>query len=347
MKKGTALRTVLLGFGKIGAGYAADSRMANYFKYSTHAQVLKDHPQFSLEAVVDSDPEVCLSAVHDWKVKQAVVSIDQLKNRGEIDVLVMATPPTKRLGIAEKFSNLKAVLIEKPLANSFVEAEKLGEVLRQRRIIAQVNFLRRADIQTRNFANGCLFDEIGKPQFATGVYGNGLINNGTHMIDLVRMLLGEIVSVQSLGAENQFEEGPIKGDRNFSFLLKLKNGLLVSMHPLHFSHYRENGLEVWGEKGKLEYMHGGLTLLKSPLLPNRMMENTSEIACDHSVKIASTLGTAIYEIYTNLADAIHEAKPLLSPFESGLKTVKVVEALFLSAAQSNKEICLESCEQNV
>ena len=41
------LRTVLVGCGEVGAGYATDPLMARHYPYATHAQVLAAHPAFA------------------------------------------------------------------------------------------------------------------------------------------------------------------------------------------------------------------------------------------------------------------------------------------------------------
>ena len=49
------LKTILIGFGNIAANYADDIFMQKWFKYSTHLQVLRDHPDFYLKAIVDKN----------------------------------------------------------------------------------------------------------------------------------------------------------------------------------------------------------------------------------------------------------------------------------------------------
>ena len=45
----------IIGFGNIAANYADDIFMQKWFKYSTHLQVLRDHPDFYLKAIVDKN----------------------------------------------------------------------------------------------------------------------------------------------------------------------------------------------------------------------------------------------------------------------------------------------------
>lgn len=327
------LRTVLVGFGKIGAGYASDPKMAAAFRYSTHAQVLRDHPKYSFAGIIDPRDDLSTQA-QNWNIERFAQSPVQFAEKKNIDVLVIATPPENRWEIIDQFPNLKAVILEKPIAPSLQESRQLQENLRARQILSQVNLMRRADVFTRSLMQGGLEEQIGAVQAVFGQYGNGLKNNGTHMIDLLRMLLGEVESVQAINNKNAFVEGPLANDSNLAFNLIFKNGVLVNMQPLRFAHYRENALQFWGTKGLLEYMHGGITIMRSELACNRMLSTDMELKVDSPVSIESTLGSALFEMYSNLECAMSRSESLYSPIDSAIETQKVIEKI-LDSAQNN------------
>ena len=64
-------------------------------------------------------------------------------------------------------------------------------------------------IENYNHLNN-LNKDIGKIQSAFGLYGNGLNNNGTHLIDWSRMFLGEVNWVQAIANGECLKEGPIR-----------------------------------------------------------------------------------------------------------------------------------------
>jgi len=127
-----------------------------------------------------------------------------------------------------------------------------------------------------------------------------------------------------------YEAGPIAGDMNVPFTVRLSGGLLVSMQPIRFEHYRENGIDIWGEKGRLSIMQEGLRIFLYPRVANRAMEGEREIASDQPRIIESTVGDAFYHMYTNLAAALNDGSLLWSDGESALQTAKVVEAVMTS-----------------
>lgn len=319
------LRSALIGFGKMGHGYADDPLMARYYPYAAHAQVLADHKAFAWVGVVDPDPAARLIASQRWSVP-AAATIAELDEPWRIDVAVIATPPESRLEILDALPGLRAVLVEKPLGITLEASRCFLDACAARNILVQVNLWRRADERFRVFANGGLTSLIGDAQAATGYYGNGLLNNGTHLVDFARMLFGEIDSVQRFGAAQAFVEGPIIGDDNPGLALAMANGLTLSLHPLHFADYRENGISIWGRLGRLDILNEGLVIHRFPLRPNRAMFNAREIACDDPELIESTVGMALHHMYGNLADAVAQHDTLWSPGVSALLTSEAVEA---------------------
>ena len=325
------LSAVVVGFGKIAAGYAQDRATARYFSYATHAQVLADNPSYRWEAVVDISDEALELARTRWKVPYVAKSLDELKDRCEPEVAVVATPPGSRLEIIKRLPDLRAVLVEKPLGLTVSEAERFLEECDRREILVQVNLWRRADETFRRLASGHMADLIGEPQAAFGTYGNGLINNGTHLVDFARMMFGEVETVQATSGKEALEVGPIPGDCHASFSLGVPGGPAVAIQPVDFNCYREIGLDVWGTEARLAIMNEGLSILVYPRHPHRAMEGEWEIGQEAPQVVEPTVGRALYHLYDNLAAAVRQGEPLWSPGTSALQTAKVVQGILQSA----------------
>jgi len=324
------LRTVIVGFGNMADGYVDDPVMAAAYRYCTHAQVLSEHPHFEWGAVVDPSSVARDRAKDKWGIRYAVESPEELCNRYEPEVAVLATPPEFRNGIISKLKFLKAVIVEKPLGIDYQHSMEFISECDQRAILVQVNFWRRADDIFRRLAAGYLQELVGEIQCAFGIYGNGIINNGSHMIDFIRMLMGEIENTESVSGAEVFQEGPIPEDVNPPFVLKMKSGVCVMVHPVRFGYFRENGIDIWGSNGRLSIMHEGLTILYYPKSRNRGLSDAFEIGSDQPIHIDSTVGEALYRVYDNLADTLRHGGPLWSPGSSALKTERVIDGILNS-----------------
>jgi predicted dehydrogenase len=329
--------TVLIGFGRIAAGYARDTRMARWFPYATHAQVLRAHPAYRWTAAVDPDPEARAVALRDWGVGEAVESVDFLADPASFDVAVLSTPPDIRTALLERLPSLKAVVVEKPIGSNVETAQAFLDACARRNIQVQVNFPRRGDAVMRQQA-GSLTETIGRAQSAFVTYGNGLINNGSHIVDWVRMFLGEISSVRAVPEGPVISEGPIPGDTSFPFVLGLESGTCVMVQPLSFSNFRENSLDIWGERGRLSFWQEGLSVAYAPRAEHRFLEAHFEIASDRPEAGTTGQGNAIFELYENLAGAISSGEQLWSDGQGALRVMTIVDALKRSRVDNGNKV---------
>lgn len=320
-----ALRTVLVGHGRIGGRYADDPVLARHYEFATHAQALSAHPAYAWDAVVDPCEQALAAARERWHVTHTARTLEELRERYEPEVAVLATPPGERLEAVEALPALRGVLVEKPLAGSLGDAERFVAACAERGLPAQVNLWRRADTTFRGLAAGGLERLIGRPQAVFGVYGNGLLNNGTHLVDFIRMLVGEIEEARAFGRPEPVPGFP--ADVHLPVLLRLAGGVSANLQPLAFAHYRENGLDIWGERGRLSILQEGLDITVHPRAENRALQGEFEIASDRPQALPSTVGRALYEVYDNLAAAVAWGAELVSPASSALRTEAVVHEL--------------------
>jgi predicted dehydrogenase len=257
--------------------------------------------------------------------------MSELLSQYDPEVLVIAAPPMVRLEPVAGCPNLKAVLCEKPLGSTIEDAKLFLDHCDARNILVQVNLWRRCDDLFHRLATGHLQELIGRPQTAQGVYGNGLLNNGTHVIDMCRMMFGEVVEFSVLGPITRNETLPLANDFNVSFSLTFRNGMLATLQALDFRLYREIGMDIWGENGRLELMNEGLTIRLSRRSPHRALLDANEVAVDAPETLISTVGNSLYRVYDNLAAALRGGEKLLSSGTSAWSTAVIVDTIRRSA----------------
>lgn len=333
------LRAAVVGLGRIGVGYAADPVMARFYPYATHAQVLAAHPAFEWGGAVDPAAGA-RAAAREWGVPHLASSVEELAKAYEPEVVVIATPPELRAGILERLPSVRAVLVEKPVGRTAEEGRRFLDLCRERGVVVQVALWRRCDDVFRALADGGLRSRVGEAQTAFVVYGNGVRNNGTHMVDFVRMLLGEVRSVQAAPSA-PYREGPVEDDVNVAFTLLLESGTTVAFQPLRFGAYRENGIDVWGDAGRVSILQEGLSIRAYAVRDNRAMQGEREVDSDAGEIIAPTVGKAFYRMYDNLAAAVRGHEDPWSPGGSALCTARVIEAVLRSAARRGATLAVE------
>ncbi len=93
------------------------------------------------------------------------------------EIVSICTPPETHLdvllGLLDRNEKVKGIYCEKPIATILEDADMMIDLCHKRNVILQVNHQRR----------------FGNPKFS---FNRGILNNGTHMFDLLRMYFGDI-----------------------------------------------------------------------------------------------------------------------------------------------------------
>jgi predicted dehydrogenase len=91
---------------------------------------------------------------------------------------------------------VRGVLVEKPLALDSADGAALIARAHSRGVVLGVNYTRRFAPEYRRLRAELASGVLGELQDVTGTYVKGLFHNGTHWLDLLRMLAGEPVSAR-------------------------------------------------------------------------------------------------------------------------------------------------------
>ena len=213
---------------------------------------------------------------------------------------LVATPPDRRVEAVEALPGLRGAMVEKPIGKTAHDAETFARLCRSRGIRVQVNYWRRAVPAFRTLADGGLGAAIGQVQTAVAVYGNGILNNGVHIVDFVRMLCGDIDGVVGAGASGPAADGA----HDPAALMRLTSGAHVALLPLDYAHYREVGLDVWGTHGRLSIMQEGLSMMRYQRGENRGLEDAFEINSTDADMDRVDTRHCLSAMYDDLAAAI-------------------------------------------
>ncbi|MBM3993194.1 MAG: Gfo/Idh/MocA family oxidoreductase [Planctomycetes bacterium] len=321
------LRTVIIGFGEVAAGMSHDDRMARFFRYATHAEALANHPAYEWAAVVDIDSRARACARTEWHIPHCAARIEELVASYQPEVAVLTAPHWVWKGVIEATPTLRAIVAEKPLGLTDEERDVFLNLCRQRNIVVQVNYWRRFATGLRELANGKLLEYVGEPQAVFATYGRGLHNNGSHLIDFLRMLFGEVLAAQTIGAARPTPRPRFSDDIDVPFALTHASGVKSIAGVLDFDHYREVGIDVWGSLGRLTLLQESLVATVFPRAENRGVTGAAEIASDTGRIVECPVGDAFFRMYDNLSDSIRHGSPVWSSGENAARTERALSAL--------------------
>jgi predicted dehydrogenase len=194
------INVAVIGCGLIGTQW--DSPRSGLPHAMTHASAFTRNPGSRLIAVCDHDRARAEAAAARWACP-AYDNTGRMLSKEKVDLVVVATASSARWSVIEPAlsAGVKFFVIEKPIAATVRESRVIASALDAAGARALVNFSRHWDPAMRDLRARILDGSFGALQRLIGLYGKGIANNGSHMIDLVSTLCAvKPVRVRSLGS---------------------------------------------------------------------------------------------------------------------------------------------------
>lgn len=307
------IRVLIVGAGKIAAGYDHPTSE----EILTHAHGFLSIAEFELAGFVDANFAKAELAAEKWGGK-AFSSIAAAFADGGIDVVSVATPDETHATVLKQLANYSPQLIfcEKPLALSIGELDELVRLYTGRSTQILVNYLRRflPAFQTirREFAEG----RYGRFLTGSGYYVKGFLHNGSHMVDLIRYLAGDIIAVEKWTDDST---GPDL-DFDASARLRLKQGGSFFILPLPGNPYWLFEMDLLFEKKRLRVLDSGSSVQEYELRANPLFPETEDMI--EFVLHPTELGQAMQYAAQHIRDYLQGKVPLLCPLDEAAATLR-------------------------
>lgn len=192
----TPLRGAVIGGGRIGAGFSTTAAG----DVLTHAAAYRTSARTELVAICDASAETADARAREWGVPGFVDVAEMLRVTAP-EIVSICTPDETHAAIAEVVlaaPSVRGVLLEKPLALTLEDGARTVALAAARNVVLAVNYSRRWADGIRRTAELLRSDRLGAVRAVTGHYANGWLHNGTHWIDLARMLIGDLTAVRAL-----------------------------------------------------------------------------------------------------------------------------------------------------
>lgn len=242
----------IIGAGQIAGGFDRPESA----HVLTHIKALKRSVSVDKNriSIVEPDSKKSRLFCKKWGISKSYVNINELLKVETPNAISVCTPPGSHESIIRRAcgGGVRVILCEKPLASSYSDALSIIKLCRKSGVKLIVNYPRRFDpVHLRAIElvkAGCL----GKIQAVTGYYTKGLLNNGSHFINLLRALFGKITEVRNLG-------GPFSKDFPYEspdFMTKHR-GAECLVRALDHRNYMLFELDIIGKKGRVRLVEKG------------------------------------------------------------------------------------------
>jgi predicted dehydrogenase len=197
----TTLSALIVGCGNIAGGFDSD-RGARSEQPLTHAGAYSRDGRFRMAACIDPDDARRESFMRTWSIARGFRTIDEAAAASDgVDVVSICSPTESHArDIAGALAlRPKLVFCEKPVATSARDADAALQRCRKSGAMLAVNYTRRWDPAVAELRAGIAEGRWGALRSAVGYYNKGLLNNGSHLIDLLLFLFGK-VGIKAVGA---------------------------------------------------------------------------------------------------------------------------------------------------
>jgi len=305
---------LIIGAGRIGAFFDTPQSKV----VLTHAHAFSSHPGFELKGFVDADRREAERAALVWGT-EAFDSVANAFVRKKFDVAVVATPDESHYGLLRELADrpLKLVFAEKPLALSRTEAESIVLLYRERGIGLAVNYSRRfvpafADLRDR-IAQG----EFGRYLTGTGYYGKGTLHNGSHMIDLLRFLLGDPAKITTLGAIHDWSDD----DPTCSARLEMAEGGQFLLQGLDCRCYSLFEMDLFFEKARIRMVESGFAIEVYGVIDSEIFAGYRVLSAGK--RQAVNLGGALADAAGNLYGYLSAGRELACTGEEAVRALAI------------------------
>lgn len=200
-------RAAVVGLGNIGLGYDYQSQDGSLI--FTHAAGFHFHPGFELVAGVDANPEA-RGRFENKFAQPAFATVREMFASCTPDVVSIAVPTTLHHTVFMEVMNYspKAVLCEKPVGGNLAMAREMKETADRKGTIMLVNFIRRFEPGVLRLKEAIAAGDYGHIYKGTMWYSKGILNNGSHFIDMLIFLFGPVTAVNLLDTGIQHGKDP-------------------------------------------------------------------------------------------------------------------------------------------
>lgn len=315
-----------------------------------HLPNLLKHPNVEITAVAEINKNRLQTISEKFNIKQKYSSYKDLLEKSNVDAVIIATPTSTHKDIAiDCLQAGKDVLVEKPLARTYLEAKQINDTAKKSKKILMVGMNLRYRPDTMILRSLMNSNEIGEPFYVKCGWirkqsssekwftrkeqsgGGVIIDLGIHMLDMSLWLLG-YPEISSVATTNFYHYTKSVEDTSIS-CIKCKNSAVINLEvswslPVEKNHFF---FDVFGTKGSFS---------SNPFRLYKKIENDYINLTPTQVDSPSVLFKKSYfNELKSFIGAINGLNPVFSSGEEAVHRMKVIEAMY-DSANKNHEIKL-------
>lgn len=304
-------------------------------------------------ALCDLIPEKAKKLIDEFSLKSdtpVYTDYKKMLSKEKPDFVAIATESGLHADMAVYCAEQKVnFIVEKPLAMSIADANRVIEVVEKNNVTACVSHQNRFNIAVQHLHNAVTTNRFGKISHGSinirwhrgeeyykneewrgkwALDGGTLMNQCIHGIDLMSWMLGEEVT-EVYGMTNNAFHDYIEGEDIGVAVVRFKNGAVATIEgTVNCFEDFEQTLCVFGEKGTVRLGGHYANKVDTWSFSDNLPEDDETIAVDEKAK--NVYGNGHTSLYADFIDSINNnRKPYVDLF-AGKRAIEIVLAIYKS-----------------
>ena len=257
-------KALLIGLGRIGMSYDYTENSTSDSVVLSHAQALSSHDDFELVGGVDSCPQQREKFFQKFKTPVYKTVYEALAIVCP-EIVIIATSTASHLEVCKAvLAQLKPrlIVLEKPIAYSVDDSYAIIELGKSAGVTIAVNYFRAYEPAHKRLSEKLSNGFLGFPLTAVVRYTNGMINNGSHWVQYLSAILGDLETVDMSAHTNMLADD-FSGEVKISF----SNGSVYFV-PFQSTEYYLFEIDIYGPLGKISIDSSGDNIKEYLAIPD-------------------------------------------------------------------------------
>ena len=311
-------KAVVIGLGMIGQGFDYDHPDDSMI--ATHASAYFYHPGFELLAGVD--PILSRRKRFEKKYdRPAYADIKTMTDHYQPDIFSIAVPVNQHLPVFQEIIhyNPKAVICEKPIASSAAEGRLMQSLADDHQCALLVNYMRRFEPGSIALKRIIQEGDVGEIFKGVAWYTKGLLNNGTHFIDLLCYWLGDVSVVEVMEKGRLWDGKDPEPDICLHFD---KTPIYVLAGRAEC--YSTGEIDLFGSRGRIRYTESGKQIEIYKAVPDAVLKGYTILGQEREV-LPTDLTRYQWHVIEGLYNHLVHKTALPSDGDTATKTMEIFE----------------------
>jgi predicted dehydrogenase len=322
------LRCGIIGCGRVGCGFddIPDNKLIR-----THALSYYKNSKSDLIALCDVDKNKLKKYGKKYSANTYTESKEMLENES-LDCVSICTKIDSHLKLVKECieNGIKGIIIEKPFTDSLFNAKQIIKICSENNVVLSINHQRRFDPFYHKLSH-FIKTKSGDIQHVNLYYGGGIVNTGSHIFDVLRVLFGDAISIHSKFSKNNSNN---KKDPNLDVTIKFKNNIICNLFALDSKKFGLIEIDILGTKNRI--IVDMVTNKNKIYRAFKGLQDYKKLQLSKQSIQFSKPATDLRLVFENVINCINNNKMPLCTGLDGYKSLEMTIASIMSAKNNEK-----------